>query len=42
LREKGYTQVTWHRYPMEHSICVEEVRDLERWIDNTLAGKEIK
>lgn len=43
LRDKGYTHVTWHRYPMEHSICAEEVRDLELWIDNILAsGKEIK
>lgn len=41
LRDKGYNRVNWHRYPMEHSICVEEVRDLERWIDNTLAVKEI-
>lgn len=37
LREKGYTHVTWHRYPMEHSICAEEVRDLEQWIDHTLS-----
>lgn len=42
LREQGYTQVTWHRYAMEHSICAEEVRDIERWIDNTLLDKEIK
>ena len=42
LQEKGYTKIARHRYPMEHSICLEEVRDLEQWIDHTLDRKEIK
>jgi phospholipase/carboxylesterase len=29
--------VQWHDYPMEHSVCLEEVRDLERWLQQTLA-----
>jgi phospholipase/carboxylesterase len=29
--------VAWHDYPMEHSVCLEEVRDLERWLLKTLA-----
>jgi phospholipase/carboxylesterase len=29
--------VQWHDYPMEHSVCLEEVRDLERWLLKTLA-----
>lgn len=29
--------VQWHDYPMEHSVCIEEVRDLERWLQQTLA-----
>ena len=24
--------VEWFEYPMEHSVCIEEVRDLERWL----------
>ncbi len=22
----------WHDYPMQHSVCIEEVRDLQRWM----------
>jgi phospholipase/carboxylesterase len=29
--------VQWHEYPMEHSVCLEEVRDLERWLQRVLA-----
>lgn len=29
--------VQWHDYPMEHSVCLEEVRDLEAWLQKTLA-----
>lgn len=42
LKEHGYSQVSLHRYPMEHSICVDEVRDLERWIDHCFMNKESK
>jgi phospholipase/carboxylesterase len=28
--------VQWHAYPMEHSVCLEEVRDLERWLQRVL------
>jgi len=24
--------VEWHDYPMQHSVCLEEVQDLERWL----------
>ena len=27
----GYA-VEWHDYPMEHSVCMEEVTDLNRWL----------
>jgi phospholipase/carboxylesterase len=30
--------VDWHEYPMEHSVCAEEVRDLERFVLRVLAG----
>ncbi len=33
LRNKGFEQVSWHEYPMEHSICAEEAMDLAQWIN---------
>ena len=36
LTALGYT-VDWHDYPMEHSVCPEEVADLERWLLRVLA-----
>jgi phospholipase/carboxylesterase len=24
--------VEWHDYPMQHSVCLEEIQDLERWL----------
>jgi phospholipase/carboxylesterase len=24
--------VEWHEYPMEHSVCAEEIEDLNRWL----------
>jgi phospholipase/carboxylesterase len=27
----------WHDYPMEHSVCIEEVRDLQAWLLRVLA-----
>ncbi len=29
--------VEWHDYPMGHSVCLEEVADLERWLLQVLA-----
>ena len=29
--------VAWHDYPMAHSVCAEEVADLERWLRARLA-----
>lgn len=31
LATLGYT-VDWHRYPMAHEVCGEEVADLNRWL----------
>jgi len=31
LQALGYA-VDWHTYPMGHSVCLEEVRDLEAWL----------
>jgi phospholipase/carboxylesterase len=37
LRALGHT-VEWHTYPMAHSVCMEEVRDLEAWILKVLGA----
>ena len=31
----GY-QVEWHDYPMEHSVCLEEIADLRAWFGKVL------
>ena len=36
LTALGYP-VEWHEYLMEHSVCPEEVVDLERWLQRVLA-----
>jgi phospholipase/carboxylesterase len=36
LQANGYT-VEWHQYPMQHSVCVEEVRDMGAWFKRVLA-----
>lgn len=37
LRALGHT-VDWHTYPMAHSVCQEEVDDLNAWLLTVLAG----
>jgi phospholipase/carboxylesterase len=36
LRGLGYS-VDWHEYPMAHSVCMEEIADLNRWLLRLLA-----
>ena len=31
LQQLGCT-VSWHEYAMPHSVCMEEIRDIERWL----------
>ena len=31
-------EVEWHEYPMPHSVCAEEVADLNRWVLQVLGG----
>ena len=31
LEKLGYA-VDWHEYPMEHSVCMEEIADLNQWL----------
>jgi phospholipase/carboxylesterase len=37
LTALGYP-VDWHEYPMEHSVCPEEIVDLNRWLLKVLAA----
>lgn len=30
--------VRWHEYPIEHSVCIEEIRELERFLCEVLTG----
>lgn len=36
LKALGY-EVEWHEYPMEHSVCPQEISDLEKWLQRVLA-----
>ncbi|GAB3456917.1 alpha/beta hydrolase [Massilia terrae] len=36
LKSLGY-QVEWHEYMMQHSLCIEEVRDINAWLRKVLA-----
>jgi phospholipase/carboxylesterase len=36
LRGLGY-EVEWHEYPMGHSVCMEEIEDLNAWLLKVLA-----
>ena len=35
LMQAGYT-VEWREYPMAHSVCLEEVRDMGAWLTAVL------
>ena len=37
----GYA-VEWHEYPMPHSVCLEEIVDIGRWLAQTLAPRVVK
>lgn len=35
---KGYADLVIHQYPMEHSICYEELLDISQWLKNQVLG----
>ncbi len=35
LKQMGH-EVTWMKYPMEHSVCIEEINDIGAWINARL------
>jgi phospholipase/carboxylesterase len=38
LTRHGYEHIAYHRYPMEHSICFEEIKDLSLWLRHHVGG----
>lgn len=36
LKQLGY-QIEWHAYPMQHSLCFDEVQDISAWLKKVLA-----
>ena len=36
LLEHGY-RVEWHEYPMQHSVCLEELADIAHWLKTVLS-----
>ncbi|MCW9023990.1 MAG: carboxylesterase, partial [Gammaproteobacteria bacterium] len=36
LSQLGYT-VAWHQYPMQHSVCSEEIADIGQWLKKVLS-----
>ena len=36
LKSMGY-QVEWHEYPMQHSLCQEEIDDIAAWLKKVIA-----
>ncbi len=36
LKQLGY-QVEWHQYLMPHSVCLEEIQEIGRWLTRVLA-----
>ena len=35
LTQAGY-QIEWHQYPMEHSVCPQEIGDIKNWLISVL------
>ena len=31
--ERIGVDVEWHAYPMQHNVCVEEIRDIAKWLE---------
>jgi len=38
LGKMGYS-VEWHEYPMQHSVCLEEIQDIGAWLKRVLAAR---
>lgn len=40
LSRHGY-RVEWHEYPMPHSVCLEEIREIGRWLGDRMAESRV-
>ena len=38
LLANGFSHLDFHLYPMEHSVCFEEIRDLSFWLSERVQG----
>jgi phospholipase/carboxylesterase len=38
LKQAGY-DIEWHEYPMQHSVCLEELGDIGTWLRKVLAKR---
>jgi phospholipase/carboxylesterase len=38
LKKQGFDDIALHQYPMEHSICFEEIKDLSLWLNRQVRG----
>lgn len=38
LRSKGFQYASWHEYPMEHTICGNEIKDLTLWLNTRITS----
>lgn len=40
LSRRGHP-VEWHEYPMPHSVCLEEIKEIGRWLRDRMAASSI-
>lgn len=38
LLSHGYAQIAYHQYPMEHSVCFQEIKDISLWLNRQIRG----
>lgn len=41
IQSQGYQNVAAHQYPMEHSVCAEEIRDLSNWLASEMGTTKL-
>jgi phospholipase/carboxylesterase len=39
IRAQGFQYLTYQEYPMEHTICLEEIQDLSQWLTKQIKVK---
>jgi phospholipase/carboxylesterase len=42
LSLKTFKKITWKQYPMEHSICIEEIKDIVNWLTEQVSLDLVK